>query len=135
VTAPVATVQPVIDALRTALAADGVAFGDGAKPKTATTRYVVAWIDAGTVDDWSLLSRDGFSLVGTFHCYGETPEAARFANSKLTAAVLALAGQVLGGRMALMPENLTSLPLQRDDDLNPPLFDAVSEWRIRTTQA
>jgi hypothetical protein len=48
--------------------------------------------------------------------------------------VLGLAGQDRRPAV-LMPEQLTSLPLQRDDDLNPPLFDAVSEWRIRTTPA
>jgi DNA-binding PucR family transcriptional regulator len=135
VTTPVASVQPFVDALKTALAASSVALGDGVKPSTATTRYIVAWFNAGTVTDSSLLSRDGFTVVGTFHCYGQTPEAARFAYRALTAAVLALAGQTLGDRMALMPEQLTALPLQRDDDLSPPLYDAVCEWRIPTCLA
>jgi hypothetical protein len=34
-----------------------------------------------------------------------------------------------------MPEQLTSLPLQRDDKLSPPLFDAICEWRFRTSPA
>lgn len=131
-TAPVATAQPVIDAVKAALTAVGVAFGDGVKPSTATTRYIVAWFDAGTVEDRSLRSRDGFSVVGTFHCYGQTPEAARFAYKALTTALLGLHRQAVGDRVALMPEQLTALPLQRDDALNPPLFDAISEWRIRT---
>ena len=134
-TAPAVSPQPVIDALKAALQTVGVALGDGAKPATTSTRYIVAWFDAGTVDDWSLRTRDGFSFVGTFHCYGQTPEAARFAYRALTAAVLALRGQTVGGRMAMAPEQLTSLPLQRDDDLEPPLFDAVCEWRIRTIAA
>jgi hypothetical protein len=135
VTIPVATAQPVIDALKAALQTAGVTLGDGVKPVGATSRYIVAWFDAGTIDDRSLASRDGFSLVGTFHCYGSTPEAARFASQALTAAVLGLHRQQIGGRAVLMPEQLTSLPLQRDDNLNPPLFDAVSEWRFRTSPA
>ena len=134
-TVSVVDAQPVIDALKAALQTAGVALGDGVKPATASSRYIVAWFDAGTVTDSSLRSRDGFSLVGTFHCYGTTPEASRFANRALTAAVLALRGQAIGGRMVLAPEQLTALPLQRDDDLNPALFDAVSEWRIPTCAA
>ena len=134
-TAPVATAQPIIDALKGALTTAGVALGDGVKPAGATTRYIVAWFDAGTVTDASLRARDGFDVVGTFHCYGQTPEAARFAHRALTGAVLALRGQPVGDRHVLAPEQLTSLPLQRDDDASPPLFDAVCEWRIPTCPA
>lgn len=127
------TVQPLVDALRTALTGAGIAFGDGRMPNGATTRYIVAWFDDGTVTDRSLLSRDGWSAVGTFHCYGQTPEAARYAYRALTDAALGLHGQTVGGRTVLMPEQLTSLPLSRDDDLDPPLFDQIAEWRFRTT--
>ena len=131
----VTSAQPLIDALKAAVTSAGVAFGDGVKPSPATTRYIVAWFDAGSVVDASLKSRDGFTLVGTFHCYGSTPEAARFANKVLTGAVLGLRNQVVGTRTVLAPEQLTSLPLQRDDDLSPALFDAVCEWRFPTTAA
>jgi hypothetical protein len=135
VTVPTLDAQPLITALKTALNTAGVALGDGVKPSTTSSRYIVAWFDAGTVEDSSLRSRDGFSLVGTFHCYGTTPEAARFAYDALTAAVLGLRGATVGGRVLLMPEQLTSLPLQRDDKLSPPLFDAICEWRFRTSPA
>ena len=128
-------VQPLVSALKAAVEAAGVAFGDGKKPATATTRYIVAFFDGGRVEDSSLASRDGFSVVGTFHCYGQTPDAARFASQKLTAAVLDLRGQTIGDRLLSMPEQLTSLPLQRDDDADPPLFDVVSEWRFATSLA
>ena len=127
--------QPLIDAVKAAVTAGGVAFGDGAKPAGATTRYIVAWFDAGAVGDDSLATRDGFSIVGTFHCYGQTPEAARFAYRVLTDAVLGLNGATAGSRRLAMPEQLTALPLQRDDDLSPALFDAICEWRFRTTFA
>jgi hypothetical protein len=125
--------KPVIDALKAAVEAGAVAFGDGRKPAGATTRYVVAWFDAGTVTDRSLRSRDGWECVGTFHAYGTTPDAARFASDVLTGAVLGLAGQTIAGRTVRMPEQLTARPLDRDDDLDPPLFDAISEWRFRTS--
>jgi hypothetical protein len=135
VTVPTLDAQLLITALKAALNTAGVALGDGVKPSTTSSRYIVAWFDAGTVDDSSLRSRDGFTMVGTFHCYGTTPEAARFAYRALTGAVLSLAGQTLGSRVVWMPEQLTSLPLQRDDNLSPALFDAVCEWRFRTTPA
>jgi hypothetical protein len=134
VTAPV-TSQPLIDALDAAVTAAGVAFGDGRKPSDATTRYIVAWFDAGSITDRSLRSRDGFSAVGTFHCYGQTPEAARHAYRVLADVILSLYRAEVGGRVLLMPEQLTSLPLQRDDNLTRPLFDAVCEWRFRTSPA
>ncbi len=128
-------VQPVVDALKAAVESAGVAFGDGVKPSAATTRYVVAWFDAGRVEDSSLQSRDGWSAVGTFHCYGQTPQAARYAGQVLTMAVLSLRGATVGDRVLLMPEQVSVVPLQRDDNLSPALFDAISEWRFRTSLA
>lgn len=122
-------------ALEAALATKSVAFGNGKKPAGATTRYIVAWFDAGTVTDVSLRSRDGFSQVGTFHCYGQTVEAAQFAYEALTAAVLGLHLAVIDGRVVQMPEQLTARPIDRDDNLTPSLFDAVCEWRFRTSPA
>lgn len=126
--------QPVVAAVKAAVEALGVAFGDAQKPTALAGRpYVVAWFDAGTVDDRSLLSRDGWSIVGTFHSVGLTPEAARIAARAVRTAVLGLHRTVIGGRGVLMPENLSSLPLQRDDDVNPPIFDQIDEWQIRTS--
>jgi len=93
----------------------------------------VAWFDAGTVTDASLRARDGFDVVGTFHCYGQTPDAARFAYRALTTAVLSLHGQTVDGRVMWLPEQLTALPLSRDDEVD--LFDAVCEWRFRSSPA
>lgn len=132
------TVGPLVAALKTAVesgGASGVPFGDGRKPATVTTRYIVAWFDAGAVDDSSLRSRDGLTITGTFHCYGQTPDAARFANARLTSSVLGLVGVTVGGRVLMMPEQLTAVPLQRDDNADPPMFDVISEWRFRTTPA
>ena len=125
-------------ALKTAVesgGAAGVPFGDGKKPANATTRYIVAWFDGGRVEDSSLRSRDGWSATGTFHSYGQTPDAARFADAKLTASILGLVGSEVGGRLLWMPEQVSSVPLQRDDNLNPPLFDVISEWRFRASPA
>ena len=126
--------QPLISAIKAAVESRGVAFGDGRKPTALGTKpWVVAWFDSGVVDNRSMASRDGWSMVGTFHSYGLTVESARIANRALRNAVLDLHGATVGGRTVHMPEHLTSLPMQRDDDTDPPLFDVIDEWRIRTS--
>lgn len=132
------SVAPLVAAIKSAVeagGASGVPFGDGRKPANATTRYIVAWFDGGRVTDSSLLARDGWSAVGTFHCYGQTPDAARFANTALTSALLSLAGDTVGNRVLALPEQVSAVSLQRDDNLNPALFDVISEWRFPTTLA
>lgn len=129
------SVAPLVAALKIAVETAGVAFGDGKKPAAATTRYIVAWFDGGRVTDRSLRSRDGWSVTGTFHCYGQTPDAARHADAVLRAAVLGLHGATAGDRVLLMPEQVSTVPLQRDDNLSPALFDVISEWRFATSPA
>lgn len=128
-------VQPLVAALKAAIESGdtaGVPFGDGKKPDTSSTRYVVAFFDGGRVEDRTLRSRDGWSTVMTAHCYGPSPDGARYAYEHLQWSVLGLRGQVIAGRPLLMPEQLTALPLQRDDSTDKPLFDQISEWRFRT---
>ena len=130
-TAPVVVdPQPLIAAVKAAVA--GVAYAEGKKPTVAAgAPYVVAWFDAGTVGNRSLRSRDGFSLVGTFNCYGSTPESVRIAVGKVRAGVMSLFGDVVAGRTVQMPEHLAGPPMQRDDDVAPPLWWQTDEWRFR----
>jgi hypothetical protein len=126
--------QPVILAVKAAVEAAGVAFGDAKKPAVLAGRpWVLAWFDAGTVGDRSMVSRDGWATVGTFHSYGLTPESSRIAARAVRAAVLGLHRTTIDGRVVQMPVNLTSLPMQVDYDVDPPLFDVVDEWQIRTS--
>lgn len=125
--------QPLIDAVKAAVVAGGVAIGDGIKPANATTRWLVAWFDGGTIDDRSLRSRDGFTLTVTLHGFGLSPEAARFAIRKARDGILGLHRAVVDGRTVQMPEQLVGLPMQRDDDVDPPLFLQIDEWRIKTS--
>jgi hypothetical protein len=91
----------------------------------------VGWFDAGTIDNRSLRSRDGWVCVATFHSFGLTPESARIANRVIRGVVLALHRTVIGGRTVQMPENLVSVPMSRDDDADPAQFLQIDEWRIR----
>ena len=131
-TAPVVDAQPLIDAIKTAVTAAGVAIAEGRKPTVVAGKpYIVAFFDAGSVEDRSLRSRDGWSMVGSFQCAGLIPESARFAARKLRAAVLGLHGQTFAGRTLQLPSHLGPLPMQRDDDADPPLFIQIDEWRLR----
>lgn len=126
------TAQPLVAAISAGLTAAGVAFGDGKKPTVAAGKpWVVGWFDAGTVDNRSLRSRDGWVCVGTFHSFGLTPESARIANRALRSVVLGLHLTTVGGRVVQMPENLVAVPMSRDDDADPAVFLLIDEWRIR----
>jgi hypothetical protein len=134
-TAPV-TAQPLVAAIASGMTSAGVAFGDGVKPAVSGTKpWVVGWFDAGTIDNRSMRSRDGWSCVATFHSFGLTAESARIANRALRTVVLGLHRAAVGGRVLLMPENLVSVPMSRDDDVDPPLFLQIDEWRFRTSPA
>lgn len=133
---PIVDAQPLIDAVKAAVSAGGAAgvpVDVGRKPANATTRWIVLWPDTGTVDDRSLKSRDGWSIVLPAQCYGLTPEAAAYAVRKYGAAILGLHGTVVAGRTVHMPVHERPPPLSRDDDADPPIFMQYDEWRIRTS--
>lgn len=134
-TTPVA-VQPIVSAVKTAVESRGVLFGDGGKPANVGTKpWIVAWPDGGTYSSRSLRGGDGWSMVLTAHCVGLTPESARIAAAKLSGALYSLFLTTVDGRQVQFPEQLSALPLQRDDDSDPPLFVQIVEWRLRTSPA
>jgi hypothetical protein len=130
VTAPVVDSAPVVAAIKAAVT--GVVFTDGSKPADVGSKpYIVAFFDAGTVENRSMASRDGWSMVGVFHCSGQSPDSARFAAKKLRVAILGLWGAGAGAHTFRLPEHLTGAPMSRDDDAQPALFVIVDEWRFR----
>lgn len=134
-TSPVVDAQPLVDAVKAAIAAQGVAVGDGDKPAVGAGRpWVVMWPDGGTVENRSLASRDGFSMVVTFHSYGLDPKQVRAADARLRAAVLGMHLDTVDGRTVQMPEHLIGVPMSRDDNADPRLWVQVDEWRFRLTR-
>lgn len=133
-TTPTVNAQPVIDAVRSAVTAAGVPFGDSKMPtRDGTKPWVVAWFDPGTVGARTMRGGDGWSTVGTFHCYGLTADSARIAARIVADAVRGLRGAPAAGRAITITEQLTSLPVSRDDAVNPPTYDAIVEWRLTLT--
>lgn len=123
-TALTAAVVPAID----------VPVGVGVQPtRDGTKPFIVIWPDGGVRSALTMKANDGADETWVCHCFGLTPESASVALNKLTAAVYGLYRQTVGGRFVQYPEQLSALPLQRDDTATPPLFDLAVEWRLRTS--
>lgn len=133
-TVPILSPQPLVDAVIAAVQARGVPFGDGTVPtRDGTKPWIVGWFDAGTHDDDSLRGNDGWSVILTAHCLGLSAEAARIAAAHLAVALRNVYGTTVDGRIVHAPEQITALPVSRDDTTTPAQWDAVVEWRLRTS--
>lgn len=123
-------------AVATSLTAAGIAVGVGKQPANVGTKpFVVIWPDGGMQSPVTMKANDGLSEAWVCHCYGLTEESAAVALRKLREVVYGLHRQIIGGRMVQYPEQLSALPLSRDDDVVPPLYDLAVEWRISTSLA
>jgi hypothetical protein len=108
--------------------------GVGVQPtRDGTKPFAVIYPDAGLRSAYTMKANDGTDETWVCHCFGLTPESAAVAVGKLTTAIYGLYRQTVGGRVVHYPEQLSALPLSRDDTANPPLFDLVVEWRLRTS--
>lgn len=131
-TAPLIHAQPIVDAVLTAVRQQGVPIADGELPiREGTKPWVVAWFDAGTLGPNTLAAQDAWSVTMTAHCLGLSAEAARIAAAKLAVAVQSLYRTTVAGRVVQMPEQITAMPVSRDDGADPAEFDATVEWRLR----
>jgi hypothetical protein len=125
-----ALTNAVVPTLTTA----GIAVGIGKRPtNTGTKPFVVIWPDGGMQSAVTMKANDGLVETWVCHCYGLTEESAAVALRRLRDAVFALHRTIVGGRLVHYPEQLSALPLSRDDDVDPPLYDLTVEWRLSTT--
>jgi hypothetical protein len=124
-----------VTALTDALALD-IPVGIGRQPtRDGTKPWVVIWPDGGLRSAVTMKANDGLAETWVAHCFGLTEASAVVALRKLTDGIYALYRQVVGGRVVQYPEQLSAVPMQRDDDAQPPLYDLIVEWRLRTTPA
>lgn len=91
------------------------------------------WPDAPVRSAARLDLTTGQTTTIVCHCLGLTAESAAIGEAKLAAAVYGLYQTTVDGRFVQYPEQLSALPLARDDDVSPPLYNLVVEWRLRTT--
>jgi hypothetical protein len=124
-----------VTALTDALSVD-IPVGVGKQPtRSGTKPFIVIWPDAGLRSALTMRANDGLAETWVCHCFGLTEASSAVAVQKLTAAIYALHRQTVAGRVVQWPEQLSSLPLLRDDTADPPLFDLAVEWRLSTTPA
>lgn len=128
----VATSRPLTTALLAALRAAHSRVGDAAAPSDLTLPYAVLYPFgvgplSGPVSD---SHADADSTV-QLTCIGSTREQAEWLADKLRPT--ALGPLTVTGRKVMQSLLETSQPVRRDDDVQPPLFVAVDQYRFLTT--
>ncbi|MFE2140183.1 hypothetical protein ACFXA3_00185 [Streptomyces sp. NPDC059456] len=123
-----------MDAIVAALAGGGLTVGDGVAPASvpSTGIFAVVYFDPGQSLTESLADqRTNFSLSFQVTCVGPTPEKCRWAAHRARMALYA--PLAVAGRTAWRPEELGGPPIQRDDDVSPPLYYLPVQYRLQST--
>ncbi|OKI22205.1 hypothetical protein [Streptomyces sp. CB03911] len=129
------TALPDVLAVQAALTtAQLTAYLGGAPAGALPKAYVVLYPSAGQATAASLADdRTTLDTLLQTTCVASTPEGALGTADRVRAA---LAGTpVVAGRALWRPEELGGPPLQRDDDLSPPVFYVAVQWRLRSIPA
>ncbi|MEV7358205.1 hypothetical protein [Kitasatospora sp. NPDC091276] len=126
----VAAVQAALEAAGLTVYLGGAPAGPSALPKN----YVVLYPGAGTVLSDSLADdRTTLEALLQVTCVASTPDGALGTADRARAALSA--ALTVDGRATWRPENLGGPPLQRDDDVTPPLYYIPVQYRIRSIPA
>jgi hypothetical protein len=127
-------VKPHMDAVTAALADAGLTVGQGGAPPSvpSTGIYVALYFDPGQSLRESLADkRTDFALLFQVTCVGPSQEKCLWAAQKSRQA---LHGPLtVDGRASWRPEELGGPPVQRDDDVSPPLFFLPVQYRLQST--
>lgn len=127
-------IKPHVDAVTAALTTAGLTVGDGGAPASvpATGIYAALYFDPGQSISESLADqRTDFALSFQVTCVGPTPEKCRWAAQRARMALHA--PLTVAGRTAWRPEELGGPPIQRDDDVSPPLYYLPVQYRLQST--
>lgn len=123
-------------ALIAALTAPGLTVGDHRKPDGASPPYTVFYMLPGGEVDGSLETPDAdgdlrFQLTHV----GRLPAEARWEADRASTALLSAAVTVAGRSIDRVRPLEASNQVQRDDDIDPPLFYLVARYGAWTTPA
>lgn len=134
-TAP--TVLPHVAAVQAALAAAGLTVylgGAPADPAPLPKVYAVVYSGPGSASSDSLADdRTTLDVLLQVTCVATTPEGALGTADRTRAALSP--PLAVDGRATWRPEELGGPPLQRDDDVTPPLWYLPVQYRIRSLPA
>jgi hypothetical protein len=134
VTAP--TVLPHVEALEAVLAAVPLTVYVGGAPaaQPLPPNYVTLYPDPGTAEAASLADdRTVLDAMVQITCSATTAAGAIGTADRVRAALQA--PLTVAGRACWRPEELGGPPLQRDDDVTPPLWYLPVQYRLRSTPA
>lgn len=127
-------IKPHTDAVMSALTGAGLAVGDGGAPASVPANgiYVALYFDPGQSLPESLADqRTDFALSFQVTAVGPTAEKCRWATQRTRAALHA--PLAVAGRTAWRTEELGGPPIQRDDDVSPPLYYLPVQFRLQST--
>ncbi|HWU21555.1 MAG TPA: hypothetical protein VN088_08520 [Nocardioides sp.] len=99
------------------------------------TPCVVLYPDAGTAESSSLTPNEDLVVYIPLHAVGAGPEQALWVMDKARAALTFAQPAVTGRYVHPMWQEQGPTPLQRDDDVQPPLFTSFAEFGIRSQPA
>jgi hypothetical protein len=115
----------------------GLVVGLGGAPPSAppagtTTKYVALYFSPGQSLSESLADlRTDFAVPFQITCVGATEEQCLWVADKVRTA---LHGPLtVAGRTSWRPEELGGPPVQRDDDVTPPLYFLPVQYRLQST--
>ncbi|MFF5186464.1 hypothetical protein ACFY30_22255 [Streptomyces sp. NPDC000345] len=131
-------VLPHLDAVRAALeAVDLTVYVGGAPTSSGWTppdKFAVLYPDAGMAVRASLAdNRDDFDSTMQVTCVGSDVERALWVAARVRQALAA--PLVVEGRNCWPAEDLGGPPVQRDDDVTPPVYFVPVQYRICSTPA
>jgi hypothetical protein len=125
---------PHTDAVLAALTAAGLTAAMSQAPAGTEPPYCVLHPDPGRAIPGSLADPlSNYDSLMQVTCVGETAEQALSVSDRVRTALSV--PLTVAGRSGLRPEELGGPPVQRDDDVTPPLFYAPVQYRIRSTPA
>jgi hypothetical protein len=134
----VPAVLPHLDAVQAALAGVGLTVYLGGTPTSAgwspPDKYAVLYADTGTAVRESLGDRrTDFAALVQVTCVGSSMERALWVSDRVR---LAMAVPLaVTGRASWRPEELGGPPVQRDDDVTPPLWFVPVQYRLQSIPA
>lgn len=134
--APVPDVLPHLDAIQEALTGAGLTVYVGGAPTESSWKppgqFAVLYPDPGMAVRSSLADdRSDFTAIVQVTCVGADVERALWVAGKVRQALAV--PLVVEGRASWLPEDLGGPPIQRDDDVTPPLFFVPVQYRLQST--
>ncbi|MEW2161444.1 hypothetical protein AB0912_00305 [Streptomyces sp. NPDC007084] len=134
--APVPDVLPHLDAVQAALTGAGLTVYVGGTPTTSgwspPDKFAVLYPDPGVSVRSSLADdRSDFTATVQVTCVGSDVERALWVAGRVRRALAA--ELAVEGRVSWRPEDLGGPPVQRDDDVTPPLFFVPVQYRLQST--